>query len=198
MRARITRRSALAAAAALGGCSGLRSSDDEEGDPEPDDPLAGGATQQGDLELTSPAFDDDGPIPAEYAREGRNVNPPLRIDGAPDDAESLLLLVDDPDAVEPAGEVWVHWLVWNVDPSREEVPVDWEADDAVEGENDFGEVGYDGPDPPNDEHTYRFKLYALDASLDVSSGSTREDVGEAVDEDDVLARTQLAGTYAPE
>ena len=97
-----------------------------------------------DLTLSSPAFDDGEPIPRRYGYTEADVNPPLSITGVPEGAASLLLLVDDPDAVEPAGHIWDHWLVWDVDPDRESIPEEWSPDAAVEGQNDYGEQGYGG------------------------------------------------------
>lgn len=150
----------------------------------------------GDIELTSPAFESGGPIPDQYGYNERNVNPPLDIASIPDDAAALVLIMDDPDAVEPAGKVWDHWVVWNIDPDTTRIPEGWDAADAVVGENDFGETGYGGPSPPDREHTYRFKLYALDATLDLPAESTKEEVGRAM-EGHIVAQTQLEGTYAP-
>jgi len=148
------------------------------------------------LSLTSPAFDDDEAIPRKYGYENENVNPPLAIAGVPDDAESLVLLMDDPDARAPAGKVWDHWTVFDVDPATAEIPEDWSAGDATEGRNDYGEPGYGGPNPPDREHTYRFRLYALDSSLGLDASATKADV-EAAMESHVLAEAQLEGTYAP-
>lgn len=160
------------------------------------DPATGDVEQEGELRLVSPAFDDDDPIPEKYGYEAENIHPPLTAVDVPDDAESLVLIVDDPDAREPAGQVWDHWLVWNVDPDTEEIVESEVPDGAVEGRNDFGETGYGGPNPPDREHTYRFKLYALDATLDLDAGATKDELGDAMD-GRVLARTQLTGTYAP-
>lgn len=195
MSGRTSRRTVLAlSVAALAGCPGpigeVGTSAGKDG------PLAGDATELGDLDLTSPAFDDEGPIPREYGRHQRDVNPPLAIAGVPADAGSLILVMDDPDAVEPAGKVWLHWLVWNIDPARERIPEDWDGGGAVEGENDFDERGYGGPAPPDGKHTYRFKLYAADRTLDLPASASRARVGEAID-GHVLARTHLEGTYAP-
>ncbi|WP_265112512.1 YbhB/YbcL family Raf kinase inhibitor-like protein [Halosolutus halophilus] len=148
----------------------------------------------GDLALTSPAFDDGDRIPDRYGYEAENVNPPLSIENVPDDAESLALIVDDPDAVDAAGQVWTHWLVWNVPPDTTTIPEDWEAEDAAEGTNDFGEVGYGGPNPPDAEHRYRFKLFALETTLDLSSETDADDLAEAMD-GHVVAATQLDGAY---
>jgi Raf kinase inhibitor-like YbhB/YbcL family protein len=150
------------------------------------------------MELSSPAFRDGDPIPEEYGYTADNVNPPLEVADVPSDAESLVLVVDDPDAVEPAGKVWLHWLVWNVDPTRKRIPEGWSTDAAaaVEGENDYGEVGYGGPDPPDREHTYRFRLFALDTSLDVPTGADRDRIERAM-EGHVLETATYEGTYAP-
>lgn len=154
-----------------------------------------------DLTLRSPAFANGDPIPERCGYGEANVNPPLEIDGVPDGAESLVLLLDDPDAMEPAGKVWEHWVLWNLSSSTETIPEDWDSStsstgDALEGENDFGDVGYGGPDPPDREHTYRFGLYALDTTLDVQRGARKNDITRAM-HGHVLAHTQLEGTYAP-
>jgi Raf kinase inhibitor-like YbhB/YbcL family protein len=152
-----------------------------------------------ELSITSPAFDDGAPIPEEYGYTERNVNPPLRIAGVPDDAASLALTVDDPDAVEPAGKVWDHWVVWGVDPDTEEIPEDWDAADASEGTNDYGETGYGGPNPPDREHTYRFRLFALDTTPDPADadGGVDAEALEAATDGHVVAEARLEGTYAP-
>ncbi|MFB6108944.1 MAG: YbhB/YbcL family Raf kinase inhibitor-like protein [Haloplanus sp.] len=150
------------------------------------------------LGLSSPAFRDGDAIPEKYGYTERNVNPPLEIEGVQSEAESLVLVVDDPDAVPATGKVWLHWLVWNVDPTRKRVPEDWDTAtaSAVEGENDFDEVGYGGPNPPDGEHTYRFRLFALDTELDVPAGSGLDAVERAM-EGHVLAMTKYEGTFAP-
>jgi len=150
------------------------------------------------LSLTSPAFDDGEPIPREYGYTERNVSPPLAVAGVPEAAVSLALLVDDPDAVAPAGKVWDHWVVWNVDPATTAIPEGWDpaASGAVEGRNDYGGRGYGGPNPPDREHTYRFELYALGTTLDLPRDSTADDVRTAA-EGSVLERATLTGTYAP-
>ena len=148
------------------------------------------------LALTSPAFDDGEPIPRRYGYTEDDINPPLFIDGVPEEAASLLLLVDDPDAVKPAGHIWDHWLVWDVSPNQETIPEDWSPESATEGQNDYGEQGYGGPNPPDGEHTYRFRLYALDTTLDLSASATRDDVADAVT-GHIVEKDSLEGTYAP-
>jgi Raf kinase inhibitor-like YbhB/YbcL family protein len=150
-----------------------------------------------DLTLSSPAFDDGERIPEKHGHDAADVSPPLTIAGVPDDAESLALVMDDPDAVEPAGKVWDHWVVWNVPPDAE-LPEGWdpEADGASEGTNDFGERGYGGPAPPDREHTYRFRLFALDTTLDLPASADKEDLKVAMS-GHVIAEAKLEGTYAP-
>jgi len=150
------------------------------------------------MRLSSPAFEDGDRIPRKYGYTRRNVNPPLAVEDVPGDAVSLALLVDDPDAVAPAGRVWDHWVVWNVDPGVGTIPEGWDAGaaGAEEGVNDYGGRGYGGPNPPDREHTYRFELLALDAGLDLASDSTADDVRAAA-EGTVLARATLRGTFAP-
>ncbi|RKD94873.1 YbhB/YbcL family Raf kinase inhibitor-like protein [Halopiger aswanensis] len=149
-----------------------------------------------DLTLTSPEFDDGERIPDRYGYDADNVNPPLEIEDVPDDAESLALVIDDPDAVEPAGKVWDHWIVWNISPDRTTIPEDWDpsVDGAAEGTNDYGETGYGGPKPPDREHTYRFKLYALESSPALDSDAGADDLESAI-EDDLVTEARLEGTY---
>lgn len=148
------------------------------------------------MELSSPAFDDGDPIPRTYGYDNDNANPPLRVSDVPDDAAALALVMDDPDAVEPAGKVWDHWVIWNVDPTVSEIPEDWGTIGATEGRNDFGETDYGGPSPPDRRHTYRIRLYALDTSLDLPAGSTKADLEDAI-HGHVLAEAELTGTFAP-
>jgi len=148
------------------------------------------------LQLTSPRFEDGDPIPHEYGYTERNANPPLEISGVPNDAESLALVVDDPDAVEPAGKVWDHWIVWNIEPDTETIPEGWDAAEAIEGRNDYDDRGYGGPNPPDQEHTYQFQLYALDERLDLDAGSTKNDFQSHI-HGHVIDDAQLNGTYAP-
>ncbi|RDZ54393.1 YbhB/YbcL family Raf kinase inhibitor-like protein [Haloferax sp. Atlit-6N] len=148
------------------------------------------------LTLRSPAFDDGSPIPRTHGYATENESPPLRIGGVPPGTASLALVMDDPDAVKPAGKVWDHWLVWNIDPGTDAIEAGETPPDAVEGTNSYGETGYGGPNPPDGEHTYRFLLYALDTSLDLVAGATKADLKRAI-AGHVTAETQLTGKYAP-
>jgi len=144
----------------------------------------------GNLKLTSSAFSDGGEIPRECGYKNGNKVPPLTISGIPEGTKSLTLIMDDPDAMEPAGKVWVHWVVWNIVGSTIDLKK------CHQGMTDFGEVGYGGPAPPDKRHTYVFKLYALDSKLDLPEGSTKSELENAM-EGHIIEQTTLTGTYAP-
>jgi hypothetical protein len=98
--------------------------------------------------------------------------------------------------VDPAGEVWLHWLAWNIDPGRREIPEARDGGQAVQGVNDFEERGYGGPAPPDREHTYRFKGYAIDRTLDLPVSASKATVGDAM-AGGISAQTHLEATFAP-
>jgi len=149
-------------------------------------------TWSGNLKLTSSAFSDGGEIPRECGYKNGNKVPPLTVSGIPEGTKSLALIMDDPDAMEPAGKVWVHWVAWNIEPTTTELE-----NLTTEGMTDFGEVGYGGPAPPDKRHTYVFKLYALDCELELAGAeATKADVEKAM-EGHIIEQTQLTGTYAP-
>ena len=145
----------------------------------------------GNLKLTSSAFSNGGEIPRECGYKNGNKVPPLTVNGIPEGTKSLALIMDDPDAMEPAGKVWVHWVAWNIEPTTTELE-----NLTTEGMTDFGEVGYGGPAPPDKRHTYVFKLYALDSELDLPDKSTKADVEQAM-EGHIVDQATLTGTYAP-
>ena len=144
----------------------------------------------GNLKLTSSAFSHGGEIPREYGYKNGNKITPLTVSGIPDGTKSLALIMDDPDAMGAVGKIWVHWVAWNIDPTKTELAK------STEGMTDFGEVGYGGPAPPDKRHTYVFKLYALDSELDLPGKSTKADVEKAM-EGHIIEQVQLTGTYAP-
>lgn len=149
-----------------------------------------------ELTITSPEFDDGARIPDRYGYEAENVNPPLEIDGVPDDAETLALIVDDPDAVEPAGKVWDHWLVWNVPADETTITEGWSPDDvgAEEATNDYGKSGYGGPNPPDAAHTYRFTVFAVTDAIDPGADPDGDALRDAM-AGRVIERATLKGTY---
>jgi Raf kinase inhibitor-like YbhB/YbcL family protein len=148
------------------------------------------------MRLSSPTFSDGESIPNKHGYEKENTNPPLEIGEIPDDAVSLALVLDDPDAQEPAGKIWDHWVVWNIAPDTSRIEEDSRPAGATEGRNDFDETGYGGPKPPDREHTYHFRLYALDTELDLDAGTSKENLREAI-ETRIIDETELRGTYAP-
>ena len=149
------------------------------------------------MQLTSTAFAEGAAIPANYTCDARNVSPPLRWSGVPAGGKSLALIADDPDA--PVG-TWVHWVLYDLAPTVNELPEDlaksqYAAGGAKQGLNDFRQLGYGGPCPPHGKpHRYFFKLYALDVLLDLKPGLTKKDIENAM-EKHILARGQLMGTY---
>jgi len=151
-----------------------------------------------DLKLTSEVFDPDGMIPAQYTCEGDDMSPPLNWQGVPDEAQSLVMICDDPDA--PNG-TWTHWLLYNVPLSRQSLPEGVPTDPelpwgGMQGRNDSGALGYGGPcPPPGPAHHYYFRLYALDEAPDLSPGATRQQVLDAI-QDHILEKTELIGRYA--
>lgn len=146
--------------------------------------------------LSSPVFEDGGEIPEKYGYTRQNVNPPLKFGGVPPEAETLVLLMDDPDAVEPAGKVWDHWTVWNIPPGTSDIDEGSLPEAAEEGMTDFGDRGYGGPNPPDGTHTYRFRAYAVDTTLDLPETASKEDVLEAM-EGHRVAEAELEGRFSP-
>src|SRR5262245_53210890 len=114
------------------------------------------------MKISSRAFENGGKIPEQYTMLGENRIPPLQIEQVPERARSLALIVDDPDA--PTG-TFNHWILYNVDPQTREIKEDSVPVMATQGRNDFGDVSYDGPNPPKGEHRYFFRAFALDAVL---------------------------------
>lgn len=151
------------------------------------------------LNVSSSVFENEGSIPTKYTCDGQDISPPLGWTGVPDEAESLVLIVDDPDA---PGGTFVHWVIYNIPPHVESLPeavpsVQTLENGARQGGNDFGSLGYGGPCPPGGTHRYYFKLYALDAELDLPPGASKSELMNAM-EDHVIAEGQLMGTYARE
>jgi Raf kinase inhibitor-like YbhB/YbcL family protein len=142
-----------------------------------------------ELTITSPAFENNGSIPSKYTCDGDDVNPPLNVGGLPEGTESLVLIVDDPDA--PMG-TWDHWIVWNILPTEK---IEENSVPGTEGLNDFGRRSYGGPCPPSGTHRYFFKVYALDTKLDLSPNSRKRDVERAM-EGHVLAKGETVGLYS--
>ena len=144
------------------------------------------------MKISSTAFIQKGHIPAKYTCDGADISPPLKIENIPAGTKSLVLIVDDPDA--PAG-TWVHWVVWNIDPSTREIKEDSVPQSASQGMTDFRRQAYGGPCPPSGTHRYFFKLYALDSLLTPGPRATKTAVENAM-KGRILAQAELVGLYA--
>jgi Raf kinase inhibitor-like YbhB/YbcL family protein len=143
------------------------------------------------MKITSQAFKEGQKIPEQYSKYGANRVPPLHWEDVPQQARSLALIVDDPDA--PSG-TFNHWLLFNVNPGLRDIQENRVPVMAMQGRNDFGEVEYGGPQPPSGEHRYYFKAFALDAMLPLAHGCRREDLEREM-KGHVLASAELMGRF---
>ncbi len=147
--------------------------------------------------LSSPAFKEGERVPVKYTCDGQNISPPLAWGEVPEGAKSFTLIVDDPDA--PTG-TFTHWVLFNLHADSRELtenisPQGKLPNGALQGKNDFGKIGYGGPcPPPGPSHHYHFKIYALDQNPDLKSGTSKEQVLQAM-EGHVLAQGELIGLY---
>lgn len=149
---------------------------------------AGGAK----MKITSSAFQEEGNIPSKFTCDGSDASPGLNFSGAPPEAKSLALIVDDPDA--PSG-LFTHWIAWNIDPKTGSIGESSSPAGAVQGTNDFGKSGYGGPCPPSGAHRYYFKIFALDRALDLKPGARRKELDAAMS-GHVIAQGELMGRYS--
>ena len=150
-----------------------------------------------EIKITSPAFENGAHIPQKYTCDDLNISPQLEWGGVPDGVKSFALICDDPDA--PMG-TWVHWVIYNIPSSlnnlSENIPNDKIlGNGALQGTNDFRKIGYGGPCPPGGTHRYFFKIYALDAELDLDVGATKEVLLNSMS-GHILAEGELVGKYS--
>lgn len=140
------------------------------------------------MRITSPDFGNNQIIPASFTCDGEDINPSLVIEDIPKEAKSLVLIVDDPDA--PMG-TWVHWVVYDIPVtnriSQNSIP-------GKQGINDFRKKDYGGPCPPSGTHRYFFKIYALDTTLNLEEGISKEALEEAM-QGHILDKAELIGLY---
>jgi Raf kinase inhibitor-like YbhB/YbcL family protein len=141
------------------------------------------------LNVSSPSFKQNGMIPSVYTCEGKNINPSITIKNIPAKTMSLALIVDDPDA--PKG-TFDHWVIWNIDPSA--TTINENSAPGTEGKNGSGKNGYMGPCPPSGTHHYYFKVYALNAKLNLAGGASKKQL-EAAMKGHMLAKAELIGLY---
>lgn len=144
------------------------------------------------MKLTSPAFGHNQDIPSKFTCDGENVNPPLSFLDIPENTKSLVLIVDDPDA---QAKIWIHWTVFNIDPTVSEIAKNCVPQGGVEGMTDFGKPGYGGPCPPSGTHRYFFKLYALDITLNLSQNADKKAIEDAM-QGHIFASAELVGLYS--
>ena len=139
------------------------------------------------MELTSNDFQEGNEIPKKFGYKHENEQPNVEFDSVPTDAKTLAIIMDDPDAMKAVGKVWVHWLTYH------DVA---DSNSKIEGKTDFGEIGYGGPAPPDGRHTYIFKGYALDTSLNLTEGYSKQELEDAM-KGHIIAEAKLTGTFAP-
>ena len=140
-----------------------------------------------EFSITSSDFSEGDEIPKKFGYKFENNEPKLDFKNIPENTQSIGLIMYDPDAMAAVGKVWVHWLQYFDHPSQNLI---------IEGKTDFGEIGYGGPAPPNGRHTYIFKVYALDAELDLKEGYSKQELEDAM-KNHIIAEAKLTGTFAP-
>ena len=146
------------------------------------------------MNLSSGVFENGGVIPAKYTCDGDQTSLPLHWNGVPTEAKSLALIMDDPDALPVANKIWDHWILFNMPAQDGSLAEGERPTHGVVGSNGSGKAEYQGPCPPNGEHAYRFRLYALDTMLDLAEGAPKEAVEKALS-GHILAESHLEGRY---
>ena len=164
------------------------------GDGDGDGDASSAAEPAPTIEVSTPAFEEGASIPERYTCDGADLSPPINWEGVPEGTRSIALVVDDPDA---GG--WIHWVIYTIPPDATGLPEGMSVTEttslgAMQGENDFDEMGYRGPCPPGGTHTYVFTLYGLDTELDLEQGAKGKELLSAV-EGHVLGVGRLTGTY---
>lgn len=144
------------------------------------------------MKITSSAFQPSTAIPAKYTCDGENINPPLTFSQVPKEAQSLVLIVDDPDA--PVG-TFTHWVLYNMPSATIQVLENQVPKNTMQGKASFGNTEYGGPCPPSGTHRYFFKLYALDKMLELPQGATKKEVEEAM-EGHIIESAEIVGLYS--
>jgi Raf kinase inhibitor-like YbhB/YbcL family protein len=149
------------------------------------------------MRLSSTVIQHGGEVPARYTSDGENISPELSWQDFPDNAQSFVLIVHDPDALRPGG--FTHWVLYNISRATSHINENVSHDEQVEGlgvqgKNDSGKIGYIGPAPPSGTHRYFFRLFAIDKMLELVPGATHKQVSAAI-KGHILAQAELMGTY---
>ena len=139
-----------------------------------------------EFSIISTDFEEGGEIPKKFGYKHGNEQPDIQFGSVPNNAKTLALIMDDPDAMAAVGKIWVHWLTYH----------DTNGMTLIQGKTDFGEIGYGGPAPPDGRHTYVFKAYALDIKLVLKEGYSKQELEDAM-KDHILAEAKLTGTFTP-
>lgn len=147
------------------------------------------------MKLTSSAFENGGKISSVYTCDGKDINPPLEIHDVPPETKSLVLIMDDPDVPTfvRKDQMWVHWVIYDMPPETRALQENSKPP-GIQGTGTGGEQHYQGPCPPDREHRYFFKLYALKSVLKLKPGATKEQV-EAAMKGQILQKAELIGRY---
>ncbi len=140
-----------------------------------------------EFSISSHDFNEGKEIPKKFGYKFENQQPQIDFKNIPDGTKIIALIMDDPDAMGAVGKVWVHWLEYH---DINDITT------IIQGKNDFGEIGYGGPAPPDKRHTYIFKAHALDTKLDLKEGYSKQELEDAM-KDHILAEAKLTGTFAP-
>lgn len=146
--------------------------------------------KEGTMKITTDFLHQES-IPKKYTCDGEDSTPEISVEGVPEEAKSLALILDDPDA--PMG-TFVHWLLFNIPPNTTKITSKPLPAGSIQGFNDFGRVNYGGPCPPSGVHRYFFKLYALDKTLDLKEGATKAQLESAM-KGHIIEKTELIGLY---
>lgn len=148
------------------------------------------------MKLTSSSFQNNSTIPQKYGYNFENINPPLILEDIPLNTKSLVLIMDDPDAIKAVGKKWIHWILWNISPNTKLIQENSIPHNAKQGITDFGEIKYGGPAPPDKEHTYFFKLYALDKILEIEEGLSIKEIENEIFSN-IIDECVLLGKFSP-
>jgi len=149
------------------------------------------------MKTTSIAFENNQPIPTKYTADGENINPQLKISEIPQEAKSLVLIVDDPDAKRVVGYTWIHWVAFDIPVEGDTLEIEENSNPGTPGESTYKKPEYGGPNPPagSGTHNYNFKIYALDKTLDLSEMASLDSIQNEM-KDHTLDQSILTGTYS--
>ncbi len=145
------------------------------------------------MKIISSVFQHNQSMNSKYTCDGPDINPPLEFQDIPKNTKSLVLIMDDPDAMKPAGKVWDHWIIFNIPPETKKISENKEPS-GIHGIGTSNNLNYHGPCPPDAEHRYFFKLYALDKKLDLVEGTTKPEIESAM-KNNIIDQAELIGLY---